>query len=228
MRGPGERYTLELLTRDQLLADLRRALEACFPDDADARLRTLERRLDGVPALPGEPPSESLLVDIADAVAVAFPARADDILRKLQRVLEAHGDRGDVTVVEPRTIMAVATDPRIRLDEIVPSLVILAPLGHPAFGQSFLLDRKRLLAGRAPGCELILAETSVSRRHFELDLTRDSEVLITDLRSLNGTFVNGRKLEPLTDTPLTPRDSVACGRMVMKFFDPRRQSVRRL
>lgn len=213
------------MTRDQLRADLRRALEASFPDDADARLRALERRLDGLPPHPTDRPAEALLVDVADAIAAAFPDRADDLLRKLQRLLEAQSDRGDVTVVEPRTMMAVATDPRIRLDDVVPSLVVLAPIGHPSFGQSFLLDRRRLLAGRAPGCELILAETSVSRRHFELDLSRENEVLITDLRSLNGTYVNGQRLEPLSDTSLRPRDSVACGRMVMKFFDPRRQQV---
>src|SRR5262245_8394694 len=157
--------------------------------------------------LPGDLTGESLLVEAAEAVRAAFPDRADELLRKLQRLLEDREYRGDVTVVEPRTAMAAVTDPRIRLDDVVPSLVVLAPLGHPMFGRSFLLDRKKLLAGRAPGCELVLGESSVSRRHFEVDLSRDGEVFVTDLRSLNGTFVNGTRLEPLSDVPLRPRDN---------------------
>lgn len=218
------------VTRDQLRADLRRALESAFPGDADERIRALELRLDrggSALPLPGDFTGESLLVEVATAVRTAFPDRADELLHKLQRLLEPGEYRGDVTVVEPRTIMAAVTDPRIRLDEIVPSLVVLAPLGHALFGRSFLLDRRRMLGGRAPGCDLVLAESSVSRRHFEIDLSRGDEVYITDLKSLNGTFVNGARLEALSDVALHPRDSVGIGRIVMKFFDPRRAPVRR-
>jgi hypothetical protein len=217
------------MTRDQLRTDVRRALQSAFPpDEADAMLRTLERRLDGALPLPGELTGEALLVDIAQAVREAFPDRANDLLEKLQRLLEDREYRGDVTVVEPRTIMGAVTDPRIRLDEIVPSLVVLAPLGHRLFGQSFLLDRRKMLAGRAPGCEIVFAESSVSRRHFQVDLSRENEVWVSDLKSLNGTFVNGVRLEPLSDVALQPRDSLSCGRIVMKFFDPRRAPVRRV
>ena len=191
-------------------------------------LRALERRLDGALPLPGEATSEALLVDIAEAVRTAFPDRGDELLKKLQRLLEDREYRGDVTVVEPRTIMGAVTDPRIRLDEIVPSLVVLAPVGHPLFGRSFLLDRRKMLAGRAPGCEIVFAESSVSRRHFEVDLSRENEVYVSDLKSLNGTYVNGVRLEALSDVALKPRDNLSCGRIVMKFFDPRRAPVRRV
>jgi hypothetical protein len=223
---PRSRYTLEEVTRDQIRADVRRALEAAFsPDDADERMRALERRLDsGAREVTGD----TLLVEIADAVRAAFPDRGDELLQKLQRLMESRDVRGDVTVVEPRTMMAAVTDPRIRLDEVVPSLVVLAPLGHPLFGRSFLLDRRKVLAGRAAGCELVLDESSVSRRHFEVDLSHETDVRVTDLKSLNGTFVNGTRLEAMADVALNPRDSLACGRLVMKFFDPRRAPVRRL
>ena len=220
----------EEVTRDQLRADLRRALESAFPGDSDERIRALELRLDrggSALPLPGDFTGESLLVEVAEAVRLAFPDRADALLHKLQRLLEPGEYRGDVTVVEPRTMMGVVTDPRIRLDDIVPSLVVLAPLGHSLFGRSFLLDRRKMLAGRAPGCELVFAESSVSRRHFEVDLSRENEVTVTDLKSLNGTFVNGSRLESLSDVSLKPRDTLSCGRIVMKFFDPRRAPVRK-
>src|SRR6185503_1968789 len=48
----------------------------------------------------------------------------------------------------------------------------------------------RILIGQSPACEVRLTDPMVSRRHAALD--RDAHgVLLTDLRSTNGTFVNG-------------------------------------
>jgi DNA-binding NtrC family response regulator len=48
----------------------------------------------------------------------------------------------------------------------------------------------RLLIGQSPACDVRLSDSMVSRRHAALD--RDAHgVSITDLRSTNGTFVNG-------------------------------------
>lgn len=45
--------------------------------------------------------------------------------------------------------------------------------------------------GRAPSCDFVICHKSVSRRHAML--ARDGErMIITDLGSTNGTFVNGR------------------------------------
>lgn len=45
-------------------------------------------------------------------------------------------------------------------------------------------------------CDIVLAEGSVSRRHVLLGITDGGTVLITDLQTTNGTFINGRRLMP--------------------------------
>jgi pSer/pThr/pTyr-binding forkhead associated (FHA) protein len=50
-----------------------------------------------------------------------------------------------------------------------------------------------LVIGRAPECELHLADRKVSRRHAILVLGRDS-LIVQDDDSLNGTWVNDRRI----------------------------------
>ena len=50
-----------------------------------------------------------------------------------------------------------------------------------------------LVIGRAPECELHLADRKVSRRHAVLRLGRDS-LIVQDDGSLNGTWVNDRRI----------------------------------
>ncbi len=59
---------------------------------------------------------------------------------------------------------------------------------------------RRTRIGRAPGCELHVESSSVSRHHA-LVLTHSRDVIIEDLHSTNGVLVNGRKVarQLLTD-----------------------------
>ena len=57
---------------------------------------------------------------------------------------------------------------------------------------SFALARRTRI-GRAPGCELQIDSTSVSRHHA-LVLVGQREVIVEDLNSTNGVLVNGRKV----------------------------------
>jgi hypothetical protein len=73
-----------------------------------------------------------------------------------------------------------------------PALVVRA--GGGRVGESFGLIRERTLIGRSPECEIFLDDVTVSRRHAEL--LRDGEQFtIKDLGSLNGTFVNRRRID---------------------------------
>lgn len=51
-------------------------------------------------------------------------------------------------------------------------------------------DPCELLLGREPACQVVLSDPTVSRRHARLRF-RDGVWLIEDLRSRNGTIVNG-------------------------------------
>jgi pSer/pThr/pTyr-binding forkhead associated (FHA) protein len=57
---------------------------------------------------------------------------------------------------------------------------------------SYSLSRRTRI-GRAPGCELQIDSSSVSRHHA-LVLLSQRDVIIEDLNSTNGVLVNGRKI----------------------------------
>ncbi len=61
-------------------------------------------------------------------------------------------------------------------------------------GQNIELRRGNLLVGRSSGCHLVLEDSMVSRRHAELIVTDDS-VTVKDLGSVNGLYVNARRVE---------------------------------
>jgi pSer/pThr/pTyr-binding forkhead associated (FHA) protein len=60
-------------------------------------------------------------------------------------------------------------------------------------GQNIDLPRGRLLVGRSSNCQLILEDSMVSRRHAELLVTEDS-VTVVDLGSVNGLYLNSRRV----------------------------------
>ena len=66
----------------------------------------------------------------------------------------------------------------------------------------------RVVIGRGPTCDCVVADQSVSRRHATL-LLRDGQVTIEDLGSLNGTRINGRRV--VVPTEVRAGDVVSFG-----------------
>ncbi len=58
-------------------------------------------------------------------------------------------------------------------------------------------DRSEINVGRVQGNDLMLAKGNVSKHHARL-LYRDGRFIVTDLKSTNGTYVNGRKISQAT------------------------------
>ena len=61
-------------------------------------------------------------------------------------------------------------------------------------GQTFPLQNGTYLMGRSEECQIILSETGVSKKHIELKV-HPTGVEVVDLKSSNGTFVNGVKVK---------------------------------
>src|SRR5882757_10836556 len=58
-------------------------------------------------------------------------------------------------------------------------------------------DKHEINVGRVQGNDLMLPKGNVSKRHARL-LFRDGRIIVTDLKSTNGTYVNGRKIAQAT------------------------------
>jgi pSer/pThr/pTyr-binding forkhead associated (FHA) protein len=72
------------------------------------------------------------------------------------------------------------------------ALVVRA--GGGRVGESFPLDRDRMTIGRRPDSDVFLDDVTVSRDHA-LIVRRGEEFHLDDLGSLNGTYVNRRRIE---------------------------------
>jgi len=63
-------------------------------------------------------------------------------------------------------------------------------------GQSWPVEKERVIIGRSEDCDVVLAERQVSRHHAQIRRL-DNQYVLEDLGSRNGTYVNGRQvIEP--------------------------------
>jgi len=69
--------------------------------------------------------------------------------------------------------------------------------------------------GRGLSVDVHLDDASVSRRHARI-VERGGRAVVLDDRSLNGTWVNGRRVEAAM---LSDGDEIALGRVVLQFLE---------
>ena len=70
-----------------------------------------------------------------------------------------------------------------------------------------LAEGERLTIGRMNECEIVLTDQAVSRRHFSVEAHGET-LIVTDLESANGTFVNERLIRSCT---VTAGDTIRAG-----------------
>lgn len=92
---------------------------------------------------------------------------------------------------DDRTTTLFAVSPRLSARPRVAALVALAD-GLPAL---VVIQDRELVVGRGSDCGLQLAVRGVSREHAKLVLGPPTTISVVDLRSRNGTFVNGRRID---------------------------------
>src|ERR1700679_1798794 len=73
--------------------------------------------------------------------------------------------------------------------------VIISEKGGAERRETF--DRSEINVGRVQGNDLMLPKGNVSKRHARV-LVRDGRFIVIDLKSTNGTYVNGRKIAQAT------------------------------
>jgi len=83
----------------------------------------------------------------------------------------------------------------------------------PNKGKSIPLEDGHNTIGRSPGSDVTLASSKVSKQHCSVIVMEDS-VLLQDLNSSNGTFVNGSRV---MERPLKVGDRVSVGEYVLEL-----------
>ena len=81
-------------------------------------------------------------------------------------------------------------------------------------GESFALDSERLTIGRGPDSDIFLDDVTVSRDHALL-VRRNDQWFLDDLGSLNGTYVNRRRIDT---QQLADADELQIGKYKLTFL----------
>jgi DNA-binding NtrC family response regulator len=80
---------------------------------------------------------------------------------------------------------------------VVPDSVRLLVVSGPDRGRELVINKGTYFVGKDDGCDLVLTDTTVSRRHLELVVTRDG-ILVRDLGSKNGSFLRDARFNEVT------------------------------
>jgi pilus assembly protein CpaF len=88
-----------------------------------------------------------------------------------------------------------------------------------------VFDRTEINVGRVQGNELMLPKGNVSKHHARL-LYRDGRFIVTDLKSTNGTYVNGRKITQATI--VREGDKIYVGDFILRLEIPLQQAPAQL
>jgi len=113
-----------------------------------------------------------------------------------------------------RAVRAVAADLDVRAVATSPvRTVLVAEAPDGLRGREFLISGEAVI-GRAPGCAIALTDDYVSAHHARV-FERSGRVWVEDLRSTNGTLLNGHRLrEPVV---LQIGDRLKIGETVLGF-----------
>ena len=169
------------------------------------RCRTCRRMapLPDAPAFPsGDPDGPPADPDVPPRPPVAEPEPPRRSRRPSPAAGAAAVARGFDLPVDPPLEATMITRPEAREE-----LVIV----HE--GQRTPIEASVVQIGRAPGCDIVLDDRNVSRRHAEIR-RRGPVVVLIDLDSTNGTIVNGRRVR---EHPLADGDRITLGNSRLTF-----------
>ena len=120
---------------------------------------------------------------------------------------------------EPATItFSLDADPDDQISVELPSPSsggMLVVTRGPNTGAEFVLEHVITSAGRHPDIDIFLDDVTVSRRHAELERTGDGGVIVRDVGSLNGTYLNGDRIDG--ERPISTGDELQVGKFKLVY-----------
>lgn len=102
----------------------------------------------------------------------------------------------------------------IPIEDLEEGKAILVIKKGPDAGTKFGLDKESIICGRDSSSDIFLDDVTVSRQHAEIKRT-DSGFQISDMGSLNGTFLNRARVNT---APLGNGDDIQIGKFRLIFF----------
>lgn len=140
-----------------------------------------------------------------DGFQKALVAELEETVRQ-HALNEGYGFVGPVSV-------DIFIDDDVKPGDIAIETDFVGGTSEPRFiasdGRTFTLGETPLVIGRSPQVSIVINDSNVSRQHAEVWRTAEG-VAIRDLRSTNGTFVNGHRIDAVS---LSPRDDVTVGNL---------------
>jgi Protein of unknown function (DUF3662)/FHA domain len=137
-----------------------------------------------------DPPSPVPPIPAPSMPAPVMPPSLPDVPVPAPMAFEPPSDATMITPREPREELVLVHD-----------------------GQRTPIEGAVIQIGRAPGCDVVLDDRNVSRRHAEIR-RRGPVVVLIDLDSTNGTIVNGRRVR---EHPLADGDRITLGNSRLTF-----------
>ncbi|MEU1827322.1 FHA domain-containing protein [Streptomyces abikoensis] len=116
-------------------------------------------------------------------------------------------------------IPALSPEAQAAVEALPQGSALLVVRRGPNSGSRFLLDAEVTTAGRHPQSDIFLDDVTVSRRHVEFRRGHDGSFTVTDVGSLNGTYVNREQIESVV---LSNGDEVQIGKYRLVFFGSQR------
>lgn len=127
---------------------------------------------------------------------------------------------GESLLEEPESETTVIYGPaeteaaKAAVSEEAPQRATLVVQRGPNAGTRFEIAGDRVTIGRHPDSDFFLDDVTVSRRHSEVRRVGD-QYSLKDVGSLNGTYVNGERVEEAT---LSNGDEFRVGKYVITFL----------
>ena len=159
-------------------------------------------------------------------IAVRMLRKQSIRLRETNRQLESVMSHGGMSAPPPADAApAAAPSTSGTLQAEAKAYFISPSTGNvfPVFSNEALLGRFDSVTGQSPEVDLTKEDQSrnISRRHARLVVKDGKFFIAEEIGTMNGTFLNGKKLSNGVLTPIKDGDEITLCRLVLNFKTPR-------